>query len=124
MLQSLVAVNYPSYEPKAWHPTLLIFALLVMGGLTNMYAWFLIPWLETLAGVLHILLFVVFVVVLVTLAPRHSADFVFLKSASSSGWNNQFVSFNMGLMTPTWGFVGEFWLCKAHLQIADDIIRV
>jgi choline transport protein len=97
MLQSLVAVNYPSCEPKAWHLTLLIFALLVMGGLMNMYAWFLIPWLETLAGVPHILLFVVFVVVLVTLAPRHSADFVFLKSAGSSGWNNQFVSFNIGL---------------------------
>jgi choline transport protein len=120
----LVAVNYPSYEPKAWHLTLLIFALLVMGGLMNMYAWFLIPWLETLAGVLHILLFVVFVVVLVTLAPRHSADFVFLKSASFSGWNNQFVSFNMGLMTPTWGFVGEFWSSTAQLRLADDIIRV
>jgi choline transport protein len=126
MLQSLVAANYPSYEPKAWHLTLLIFALLVMGGLMNMYAWFLIPWLETLAGVLHILLFVVFVVVLVTVAPRHSADFVFLKSASSSGWNNQFVSFNMGLMTPTWGFVGEFWQSTSHMQLrlADGIIRV
>lgn len=73
----------------------------------NMYTWFLIPWLETLAGLLHIVLFVIFVVVLVTLAPRHSAEFVFTKSVSSSGWSNQFISFNMGLMTPTWGFVGK-----------------
>jgi choline transport protein len=85
MLQSLVAVYYPSYELKAWHVTLLIFALLVMGDLMNMYAWFLIPWLETLAGLLHIVLFVVFVVMLVTLAPTRSADFVFPKSASSTG---------------------------------------
>jgi len=107
MLQSLVAANYPDYEPQAWHVTLLIFALLIMGGLMNMYTWFLIPWLETLAGLLHIVLFVIFVVILVALAPRHSAEFVFTKSASSSGWTNQFISFNMGLMTPTWGFVGR-----------------
>ena len=109
MLQSLVAANYPSYEPQAWHVTLLIFALLIIGGLMNMYTWFLIPWLETLAGLLHIVLFVIFVVVLVTLAPRHSAEFVFTKSVSSSGWTNQYISFNMGLMTPTWGFVGMSW---------------
>ena len=107
MLQSLVAANHPDYEPQAWHVTLLIFALLIVGGLMNMYIWFLIPWLETLAGLLHIVLFVIFVVVLVTLAPRHSAEFVFTKSVSSSGWSNQFISFNMGLMTPTWGFVGK-----------------
>jgi hypothetical protein len=122
MLQSLVAANYPNYEPQAWHVTLLIFALLVVGGLMNMYTWFLIPWLETLAGLLHIVLFVIFVVVLVTLAPRHSAEFVFTKSASSSGWTNQFISFNMGLMTPTWGFVGRS-RTRAHplrlIQITD-----
>lgn len=67
MLQSLGAANYPSYEAKEWHVTLLIFALLIAGGLINMYTWFLITWLETLAGVLHVVLFIIFVVVLVSL---------------------------------------------------------
>lgn len=124
MLQSLVAANYPNYEPQAWHVTLLIFALLIVGGLMNMYTLFLIPWLETLAGLLHIVLFVIFVVVLVALAPRHSAEFVFTKSVSSSGWTNQFMSFNMGLMTPTWGFVG---MCPRPLhliQTTDSSLQV
>jgi len=106
MLQSLVAANYPNYEAKAYHVTLIIFALLIVEGLMNMFTWFLIPWIELLAGILHIVLFVTFVVVLVTLAPRHSAEFVFLQRESASGWTNAFASFNLGLMTPSWGFVG------------------
>lgn len=80
---------------------------------------FLIPWLELAAGILHVLLFVIFVVVFVTLSPRKSAEYVFLKSASETGWNNGFVSFNLGLMTPTWGFVGK----QAHGDDREPRIR-
>ena len=107
MLQSLVVANYPDYIAKPYHVTLIIFALLIVEGLMNMYTWFLIPWFELLAGILHIILFIIFVVVFVTLAPRHSAEFVFMKQNSASGWTNTFISFNLGLMTPTWGFVGK-----------------
>ena len=107
MLQSLAVANYPSYVPQLWHVTLIIFALLIVEGLMNMYTFFLIPWIELLAGVLHIILFIIFVVVLVTLAPRHSAEFVFLKENTASGWKDSFVAFNLGLMTPSWGFVGK-----------------
>lgn len=78
----------------------------------NIYTWFLIPWLEMVAGVLHVILFIIFVVVFLTLAPRHTADFVFLKEASSTGWTNKFITFNLGLMTPTWGFVGMYSRCR------------
>ena len=107
MLQSIVAANYPNYVPQLWHVTLIIFALLIVEGLMNMYTWFLIPWFELLAGILHIVLFIIFVVVFVTLAPRHSAEFVFLKENTVSGWKDSFVAFNLGLMTPSWGFVGK-----------------
>ncbi len=108
MLQSLAEANYPGYVGKPYHVTLIIFALLIVEGLMNMYTWFLIPWFELVAGVLHIILFIIFVVVLVTLSPRHTNDFVFFKQYADSGWTNKFVSFNLGLMTPTWGFVGEY----------------
>ena len=107
MLQSIAVANYPNYTPKPFHVTLMIFALLIVMGLMNMYTFYLIPWIELLAGVLHIVLFIIFVVVLVTLAPRHTAEWVFLKENTASGWNNSFVAFNLGLMTPTWGFVGK-----------------
>lgn len=106
MLQGLASANYPDYVAKQWHLTLIIFAMLIIQALINMWAFFLIPWIELMAGVLHICLFVIFLVVLVTLAPRHSAEFVFLRTQSLSGWDNTFASWNIGLLTPTWGFVG------------------
>ncbi|KAF3491021.1 choline transport protein [Arthroderma uncinatum] len=106
MIQGLVVVNYPSYEPERWHLTLIIFAMLIAEGLMNMYTFWLIPWVELLAGILHVVLFIVFVVVLVSMAPRHTPGWVFWDHTSSSGWNNEFISWNLGLLTPTWGFVG------------------
>ena len=73
----------------------------------NMYTFWLIPWLELIAGILHVCLFVVFVVVLVTMAPIHSARFIFLETASSSGWNDIFISWNLGMLTGAWSFTGD-----------------
>lgn len=116
MIQGPAKLNYPIYVPERWHLTLIIFAMLIVEALMNMYTFWLIPWIELIAGILHIMLFTIFVVVLVTLAPRHNASFVFFDRASASGWDNSFVSWNLGLLTPTWGFVGEFNLSR-HLSI-------
>lgn len=107
MIQGLVISNNASYVPERWHVTLIIFAMLIVEGLINVYTFWLIPWIELLAGILHIVLFIIFVVVLVTLAPRHSPDFVFFSRAPTPGWSNSFISWNLGLLTPTWGFVGK-----------------
>ncbi|PLB46250.1 amino acid permease [Aspergillus steynii IBT 23096] len=106
MIQGLAIVNYPEYEAKRWHLTLIMFAMLVVEALMNMYTFWLIPWIELLAGVLHIIMFIIFLVVFAALAPRHTADYVFLTTDSSSGWTDSFISWNIGLLTPTWGFVG------------------
>lgn len=103
---TLVSASYPDYSPKGWHTVLIMYAYLIFMGLLNMYAFFTIPWIEFLAGLLHIILWIVFASVLLTLSPRHSASFVFLEKANLSGWSNDFVSFNLGIILITWGFVG------------------
>lgn len=102
----IVTANYPNYVSQGWHVILIMWAILIVLGLLNMYAFWLIPWIELLAGLLHIILWVVFAVVLLVLAPRHTSSFVFLEKANSSGWTNDFVSFNLGIVLITWGFVG------------------
>ncbi|KAK2024776.1 LPXTG-domain-containing protein [Colletotrichum zoysiae] len=102
----LVSTNYPSYQFQPWHITMVIIAQLVACGLINMYAFRTIPWMELLAGVLHVALWLVFVVVLLALAPRASAEFVFFERTVSSGWTNGFVSWNIGMLVPAWGFIG------------------
>ena len=106
ILLGLVSTNHPSYEFRPWHLTLLIIAQLATVGLMNMYAFRAIPWLELLAGILHVVLWAIFVIVLVALAPRNQSDFVFLERSSNSGWGNGFVSWNLGLLVPAWGFIG------------------
>ena len=106
MIQALVIASYPNYVPHGWHVTLIIYALLLVQGLMNQYAFWAIPWIEMLSGLLHVIMWLVFVTVLVTLAPRHSTEFVFLDKSMLSGWNNEYVSFNLGMLTATWGFVG------------------
>ena len=86
---------------------MIIFAMLIVQCLMNMYTFWLIPWIELTAGILHVLLFIVFAVVLTVMAPKHTANFVFFDKASTSGWSNSFVTWNLGLLTPAWGFVGK-----------------
>lgn len=83
-----------------------MYAYLIVLGLFNMYAFWLLPWLELLAGLLHIILWIVFAVVLLILAERHTDEFVWWQKANMSGWNNDFVSFNLGIILLIWGFVG------------------
>lgn len=106
ILLGLVSTNYPNYAYKPWHLTLVIICQLVVVGLMNMYTFRAIPWLELLAAILHVILWFIFVIVLVTLAPRHNADFVFFDREVNSGWTNSMVSWNLGLLVPAWGFIG------------------
>lgn len=105
---TLVTVQFTSYVPQAWHTLLIMYALLIVEGLANQYVFWIIPWVELAAGLLHIILFVVFVCVLSTLGERHSSDFVFFTKSNLSGWNDDFVSFNLGIILITWGFVGTY----------------
>lgn len=107
IIQGIVAMNYETYVPQRWHLTLIIIAMLLIQALMNMYTFRLIPWIEALAGILHVVLFFIFVGVLWgTTHTRQSADFVFLETTAYSGWDNRYISWNLGLLTPVWGFVG------------------
>ena len=84
-----------------------MYATLIVMGLTNMYAFWIVPWLGILAGLLHIGLWIIFAAVLLTLAPKHDASFVLTEKSNLSGWSDDFISFNLGMVLITWGFVGK-----------------
>lgn len=119
MIQGLASVNYPEYNRKQWHITLIIIGMLIIEALMNMYTFWLIPWIEMLAGILHICLLIVFLVVFTALAPRHTPEFVFLHTQSTSGWA-EFPAWNIGLLTPVWGFVGT---CALHTWKKENQIQ-
>ncbi|KAG7004278.1 hypothetical protein G7Y79_00026g058620 [Physcia stellaris] len=108
ILQNMVALNDPSYVSKQWHIVLLIYAVVVTGVLVNIFTYKLVPKIELLAGICHVCLFIIFMVVLVVLGEqqRHTAEYVFLQQTVESGWTNTFVAWNIGMLTCTWSFTG------------------
>lgn len=62
---------------------------------------------EIMGGVLHIALFVAFIVILAALGQRSSSDYVFRTLTSDvSGWNNPGASWGLGLLTITFSVTG------------------
>lgn len=57
-------------------------------------------------GVLHLLGFVVLLIVLLVLAPKHDASFVFTETTNLTGWSNNGVAWLIGLLSSTYSMLG------------------
>ena len=73
----------------------------------NVFGNKILPYLETLMGVLHICLWFTFLIPLVYLAPQSSATWVFTDFENLSGWSSNGISWCVGLLTVTYPFVGK-----------------
>lgn len=112
-LESVIVLNNPGWDVQRWQTTLLIWSYLVLCVLLNVFAFGIVPMLETFCGIMHIVLFFVFLLVLLVCSRGryNSHDFVWTRSSAesdfASGWDNAFVQWNLGLLTSAWCFVGE-----------------
>jgi len=106
-IQGLIILNYPEYEPQRWHGTLIMWAYLGVQFVTNVWGIRLLPVVEMIGGVCHIVFFILILVVLVVLAPKSSADFVFTQFINEGGWESNGVSWCIGLLTVVYCFVGK-----------------
>lgn len=62
---------------------------------------------EISGGVLHVCLFIVFIVVLIVFGMRSDTDFVFKTLIwEDSGWNSKGVSFGLGILPATFALTG------------------
>lgn len=102
VLQGLIALNDDAYVPQRWHGTFLAWGLLAIPLFCNIFARKALSPLEVVGGVTHISFFIVWIVVLVTMAPRSTAEYVFATTysgASFGGWPNTGVSWCVGLLS-------------------------
>lgn len=104
-LEATIQLNNPDYSPGGWHTTMIVICMLLFMALMNIYAFRVIPWLEFVAGILNVCLFLIYIVVLFVMSPRNSADFI-LTTNMTSGWDNYFVSWNVGSLSHIFLFVG------------------
>lgn len=98
MWQGLIILDNDSYEPKKWHGTLLSWAVLAVAIFINTLVSGLLPMIEGIILVLHILGFVGIIVPLVCLSPHAYAASVFITVLNEGGWPTQGLSYCVGFI--------------------------
>ncbi len=108
-IEGLLILNDSTYTPKGWHGTLLAWGVLFLPVVCNIFARRLLGPIEIIGGITHIGFLIVWVIVLVVMAPKSTASYVFTISTSDlSGWNNDGVSWNIGLLTAVFPLGGMY----------------
>src|ERR1700753_1731685 len=73
----LVIFNYDDYVPKRWHTTLLMWALIIVPFVFNLWFRKLLNVMELIGGIFHFLFFIIAIITLAVLAERSTPQFVF-----------------------------------------------
>ncbi|XWX01641.1 hypothetical protein V2A60_009669 [Cordyceps javanica] len=103
-VQSYAMVS-TAYEPKAWHALLICIACMACWAIVNIFAVRLLHYMNTTVLVLHVVGFVVVIGVLLGFTKdKHDAAYVFTNFENHTGWNNNFVSWSIGLLSALYAY--------------------
>lgn len=103
IIQGLISVRNPDYNPKDWQGTLFVFAMVAVIYFFNVYAADWMPRIQNLLLTLHILAWVVIITVLWAMAPHQSAKVVFTEFHNGGGWPTMGVSLLIGQISAIYG---------------------
>lgn len=117
MIQGLLVLNYPSYVYARWQGTLLFYAFVAVALLVNTYLARLLPQIETMILMTHILGFFAILIPLVYLGPHGSASDVFTLFENNGGWSTTALSTFVGLTTSMFAFTGV----DAAAHMAEEV---
>ena len=107
MIQGLIVLNNPTYEPQRWQGTLLFYAVVLFGLFFNTLLVKFLPKIEGLILIIHIGGFFAVLIPLVCTAPHGTASEVFGHFENGGGWSTQGLSFFVGIVTGVYSFLGQ-----------------
>ncbi|KAG7006903.1 hypothetical protein G7Y79_00012g032390 [Physcia stellaris] len=117
LVQGLLILNYPDYNFQRWHGTLLFYAALAFALFINTVFHRLLPSIESLMLLFHILGFFGLLIPIVYLSPHQPAKEVFTHFLNLGEWKTQGLSLFVGLITVAGSFPG----LDAADHIAEEI---
>ncbi|KAF2807267.1 amino acid transporter [Mytilinidion resinicola] len=117
IIQALVGLNHPEYDPKPYQGTLLVFAMVLIVYIVNMWGAQIWPTIQNGLFVLHVLGFLVTIIVLWVMAPHQSAKAVFTQFTNSGGWSSMGVSLMVGQITSIYSLLGS----DATAHMAEEV---
>ncbi|ORY16633.1 amino acid/polyamine transporter I [Clohesyomyces aquaticus] len=123
IIQGLLVLNNPSYNYQRWHGTLILYAVLLVSVFVNTVAVRVLPALEGIILILHVLGFLAILIPLVHLAPQSPAEFVFATWANGSGYSDG-LSWFVGLLTSSVLFIGFDGACHMAEEVKNASINV
>lgn len=107
IIQGLIVLNYPEYNAQRWHGTLLLWSVICVAVLVNTVIVSLLPKLECVILIIHVLGFFAIMIPLVYMAPHGSAKDVFTLFVNGGGWQTTGLSFFVGLYGNVFAFLGQ-----------------
>ncbi|CAN9357324.1 unnamed protein product [Alternaria alternata] len=117
-IQGLIILNNPSYNPKAWHGTLLIWAILAVCLIFNTFLSRYLPLVEGGVVILHVVGFFAVIIPLWVMSDRtHSSSEVFSVFQDNMMWGNLPFAVILGLTSATSTFVGV----EAGAHMAEEV---
>ena len=103
----LAIFNYDDYVPQRWHTTLIMWALILVPVIFNLWFRKLLNAFELIGGLCHFLFFIIAIVTLSVLAERSTPQFVFRDFTQGlSGWENPGATWGLGLLAVTYAVNG------------------
>ena len=102
----MIALNYPDYDFKQWHGTLLFWAVVLVAVFVNTTISSLLPKLEGLILIIHVLGFFAVLIPLVYMASHGSTSSVFTNFVNEGSWSTQGLSFFVGIIGNVFAFLG------------------
>jgi amino acid transporter len=103
IIEGLISVRNPDYAAPGWVGTLLVFLVVLVTYVFNMYGSKLMPILSNLLMVLHILPWAAILIVLWAIAPHQSAKTVFMDWENFGGLPGMGVSVLVGQISAIYG---------------------
>ena len=96
LIQGISALNSTSYSPTPWQATLMFWAVVLVAVFVNTVVSSLLPKVEGLVLILHVLGFFAILIPLVSMGPHGDATDVFTVFVNRGGWPTMGVSFMVG----------------------------
>ncbi|KAF8847927.1 amino acid transporter [Acephala macrosclerotiorum] len=117
IIQALLVVNYPDYNPKAWQGTLFVFAMVLVLFIVNIWGASVWAIIQNALMVLHIVFFLIVIIILWVMAPHQSAKNVFTQFSNEGGWSSMGLSVMVGQITAIYSLLGS----DATAHISEEV---
>lgn len=107
LIQSCAIVVYPEYAPTGWQGTLMVIGIALLVWVLNVYGANLMPLLQNLMMVLHLVGFFVIIIILWVRAPRATTKATFTEFTNDGGWNSIGLALMVGQISAIYACIGK-----------------